>query len=253
MTNPFDLFERHSKKEFLSNVLLFKFEYFEAATNETINSLLSDIDVASKGLAKIEPTMPSVSEENYQEITEEQWSLIAEYSEYHSDIEFSKEYLNSLLEMRIVYLFKNLEIVMKNLIQIAYENTNTKDFYKWENMKAFFKTKSITISGIEGYNDCFDTKKVNNAIKHNDTLNEEIKNITEFASETEFNFENLDNFYKRVKPKVEIFCENLKIQIEKDLYSFDEERLTKIADKHFERMNNEDLKKLIDKLNSKLK
>lgn len=254
MTNPFELFERHSqKKEALSYALLFKFEFFEAATNETIDALHKDIDIASKALAEIEPIMPSVSIENYHNITEEEWRLIDEYTNYQSGIEFSKEYLNSLLEMRIVYLFKNLEIVMKNLIQIAYENTNTRDFYKWEIMKAFFKSKSINISNIQGYNECVDLKKVNNAIKHNNTLSDDIKQILEFNLETEFNFKNLDSFYKKVKPKVEAFCELLKNEIEKDLYYFDDQRLTKIADEHHERMNNNDLKKLIDKLNFKLK
>lgn len=234
-------------------MVLFKFEFFEAATNEAINSLHKDIQLATESSAEIEPILPSISEENYYDITEEQWNIIEEYSDCHSNIEFSKEYLNSLLEMRIVYLFKNLEIVMKTLIQIAYENTNTKDFYKWENMKTFFKSKSINIPDIEGYNECIDAKKVNNVIKHNETISEDIKRIIEFSGATEFNFDNLNNFYKRVKPKVESFCEKLKTQIENDLYQFDEERLSKIADEFHERMNNETIKKFIDKLNIKLK
>jgi hypothetical protein len=207
---------RDIKKQAFSNALLFKFEFFEAATNDTITSLHKDIEDALRGISTIESIMPSVSEENYHDITEEQWTLIHEHTNHHNDIEFSKEYLNSLHEMRIVYLFKNLEIVMKTLILIAYENTNTQDFYKWENMKAFFKNKSIDITKIEGYNECVDTKKVNNLIKHNNTLSVSINYIAEFNSETEFNFENLDRFYKRVKPKVETFCEKLKNEIEKD-------------------------------------
>jgi hypothetical protein len=120
----------------------------------------------------------------------------------HSDEYWSSEHLNALSEMTVVYLFKSVEITMKTLIHTAYPQINTKDFYQWNNMASYFKSINIKISDFEGYEEVLQLKKVNNSIKHNNTINEDINKIREFTGETQFTFKNISSFNGRIKPKI---------------------------------------------------
>ena len=72
-------------------------------------------------------------------------------------------------------------------------------------MQEIFKSKGIVIFDLEGFNEEDYLRKVNNGIKHDNSLNEEIKEISEFSRATEFDYTNLESFYKRIKSKVESF------------------------------------------------
>jgi len=93
---------------------------------------------------------------------------------------------------------------------------------------------------------------VNNAIKHNGVLNEEIKRFSEFSDKDEFSYENLENFYNRIRPKVEWFSEELRKKVDENLYEFPAERLTSMANKYYERMDDRTLYVFIQKLKEKL-
>ena len=243
-------FGKSIKRDNLDQVILFQFEYFEAATQQSVDDLKRDYDEAKKKYDVESSKIPHhINESNYDEMTEEEWNKIDIIGDYYQEMDFSKEYLQSLLEMRIVYMFKNIEIIMKNLIQIAYPNVNTKEFYNWEAMKSFFKSKNIDISSLEGYNDCVDTKKLNNSIKHSDTYNESIYKIPEISEKEELLHIRLEKFYNRIKPNVEKFCKELKNTIKEDLYIFSDDRIKNIAKDFKNRMDKKTLEKFIQKLN----
>ncbi|WKK77112.1 hypothetical protein QYS49_07840 [Marivirga salinae] len=241
-------FEKSIKKDHLEQVILFQFENFELATQESVDNLKKEYQDAKKQFELVGNKITDVDENNYHKITDEEWERIDEVSQYYQDMDFSREYLESLLEMRIMYLFKNIEVIMKRLIKIAYSDVNTKDFYNWEAMKSFFKSKSINITTLEGYNDCVDCQKLNNSIKHSDTYSDTIYKIPEMSDHEELLHSKLENFYSRVKPKIELFAKELKEAIKNDLYSFSDERVAKIAQEFKDRMDSSTLKKLIHKL-----
>ncbi len=57
------------------------------------------------------------------------------------DIEYTKEEIWALIEMKIIYAFKFLEINIKKLIKTTFSNTKTKNFYKGDSLNSFFKGK----------------------------------------------------------------------------------------------------------------
>lgn len=248
LDNNFLDFEKSIKKDHLEQVILFQFEYFEIATTESVKNLKINYQDSKANYEIKSKKIVHIDENNYHDITEEQWEIIDEVGGYYQEMEFAREYLKSLLEMRIIYLFKNLEIIMKRLINTAYDNVSTKDFYKWEAMKSFFKSKSIDIAILDGYNDCVDAQKLNNSIKHSDTYKESIYNIFEMSDQEELLHSRLEKFYSRVKPKIELFAQQLKEAIKNDLYSFSDERLEKMAQGYKDRMDGDTIKKLIQKL-----
>ena len=118
---------------------------------------------------------------------------------------------------------------MKSLIHSAYPEVNTKDFFQWDNMSTYFKNRGIKISDFEGYSEVIDLRKVNNSIKHNSRINEEINKIKEFSGEPHYTYTNIESFYNRIKSKIQTFIRLLGNAIIEDLFSFDDERIDKIS------------------------
>ncbi len=236
----------------LKNAALFKFDLYDIATEHTIQKLDTDLRRDEKALKELSKYVPDVNEDNYSGITNEEWKLIDEYSGLYSEVVFRKEHLLSLFEMKVVYLFKSLEVIMKRMIHLAYPKARTKDFYHWDNMKTFVKSNEIDISVLDGYNECIEVRRVNNAIKHNGIINDDIKSLKEFINQVEFNYINLDLFYKRVKPKVECFTKALRNSIEKNLYDFPDERLAALANNFHERMDKSTFENFISILKRRL-
>jgi len=131
---------KHTRQIALKQIDL-KFEFFELATEDTISGLIENLKVDEEKLTRLSRRMPEIEEQDYYSLDQEDRELIDEYSELYMNIDYTKEYLLSLVEMKIVYLFKSLVVLMKRIIQIAYPKSNTKDFFQWDNMKALFKSK----------------------------------------------------------------------------------------------------------------
>ena len=51
------------------------------------------------------------------------------------DTQLLEEQLKSLIEAKILYTFKECEILLKSIIQIIYKGNN-KELYKWHNLKS---------------------------------------------------------------------------------------------------------------------
>lgn len=205
------------------------------------------------------------TEERYKELEAEQKNLSKEYSqtgipnqndmtllEDLGDCSIHKgwlyENLTAISEMRIINLFKSLEIDIKHKIEQAYEGVNTKQFYRWDVLIAFLKTKNISPDSITGYQETNQLRKVNNQIKHGGELNNEVKNIPEFVSDNQFHFDSLQKFLARVYEPVNQFYSEVTHNIYSDLYEFDNKRLDEIVSDYKDRMGKETITKLIEKL-----
>lgn len=174
---------------------------------------------------------------------------IDKLTEYSQEREWVNDQLIALNEMKIIYLFKNLEISMKSLIKVAYPKVNVSNFFKWDSMKTFFDEKEIKLYTLEGYQEVIQVKKVNNNIKHTDELTNEISKIPEF--ETGMESEDLELFFLRVKSKVAIFQNELSQAVIKELFEFDDNKLNSLTQEIKERMSKEDVTKFIEKLKFK--
>lgn len=248
-----DIFFRQGKIIKLDFLNDDNFNSFETATDEIINSFYKDLEILIKKDNELETKISVNYAKTKTYETEEQQYLIDEQLDCERQSEYINTYLNSLLEMRIIYLFKSLELNIKYLIKTAYPDMDVKPLFKWESIKDFFKSRGIDISKIDGYLECVQLKKINNCIKHNGNINEEIQSISEFNGHSYLKHEQLETFYKRVNQKVKMFCVNLKEEIKADLYVFSNERLIKLTEDFYERMDDKTLEEFIEKLKAKLK
>lgn len=187
----------------------------------------------------------------YSELQNEKIKLYEKQHYYHIESYWIDQQLKSISEMQIINAFKNIEINIKTLINIAYPNVNTKEFYKWDSLIQFFKNKEIKISEIEGYKDIVNLKDLNNSLKHNGIINQNIKKIKEFKYDEEFTFVNLINFYEQVKKLIQTFLDLLAEEIKRDLFQFDEIRITKISEDLKHKLGVSEIENLIQKLKNK--
>lgn len=170
---------------------------------------------------------------------------------YYLDIDYLENKLLALSEMNVVYAYKDFEINLKKLISASY-GLSSKEFYKWENVLNFLKSKGIKYKNIEGYQDVNELRLVNNYIKHSNSLiDDNLKKINEFSDLKYMEHINLINFFKRTKNSTYTFLSNLSDEIYKDLYEFSDERLNHIAQLFALRMDKSTSKKFINYLESK--
>ena len=151
--------------------------------------------------------------------------------------------------MKIIYAYKHLEIHLKFILKASYENSNENDFYRWESIVAFLKTKNIKLSEVSDYTEINELRNINNSIKHSRSIiNEKTKNILEFKNKKQIQYSDLLSFYKRIENSTVNFISSLSNFIQKDLCEFDDERIEKIAQRILLRMEKNDVDKLVSKL-----
>lgn len=168
------------------------------------------------------------------------------------EIIFLKQELKALAEMRILYIFKNFEIKLKLLISNSYKDANSRKMYKWDFVVDYLKTKQIILKSLASYKEIIELKELSNTLKHsNNIIGDNTKNIIEFKNKTHIQANELLEFYERIKNAPTNFISSLSIIIYKNLYEFDEERIEKIAVNISLKMDKDDVKILIDKLQSK--
>jgi hypothetical protein len=139
--------------------------------------------------------------------------------------------LTALLEMKIIYAFKHLEINLKSFISFAFNDNTVSKTYKWNNLIEYLKIKKIDIKSLSGYAEVNQLKDVNNSLKHSSSNNDEsLKYIPEFSNKNLQKIESLELFYERIEPDVSLFLTSLLEKTIETLYNFDEEKLKDIAD-----------------------
>lgn len=129
--------------------------------------------------------------------------------------------LFAITQMTITYAYKQFEIQLKKLISILY-GVDEKNFFQWESIIDFFKTKNIDIKKFKNYQNIKDLRELNNSIKHShELINNSTQNILEFRKRKSANTRVINEFYKRTKNSPKDFIIELTKEIDKDLYEFD--------------------------------
>ncbi|PKG85593.1 hypothetical protein CXF85_02020 [Colwellia sp. 75C3] len=209
-------------------------------------------------------------EKKIAELTNDEQKLLADFSDlepvegdhmyptndqlgiYHdqADIQHTISILDgqmiSMKEMQIVYLYKNIEILLKEIIRTAFPGEDKRDLFAWDNMKYFFKLKKIEFTSIKEFEYVNQLRIVNNNIKHSSEIGTEIqkKGINEFKGLCEFNFNSLTEFYNRVKTHIEPFLDNVVVNVNLHLFEFCDERIDNIVKDYAQHMDEETLLRL---------
>jgi len=224
--------------------------YFDNAIQSAITKLKNEIDENQSNYQELEDKREQLSDE-YQESgipNEDDFQILEELGDCSMNIGWLLENLCAISEMKIVNLYKSLEIDTKHILSQIYENTDTKQFFRWNSLIGFLRTNDIEPKKLTGYQETNQLRLVNNQIKHGGKLKDDIKKITEFTSVETFTFESLDKFLIRIEQPVNDYFTSLSKKVYDDKYKFSDERLNKIATNYKKRMYKETINKLIGKL-----
>ncbi|MBA4745924.1 MAG: hypothetical protein H2058_11775 [Muricauda sp.] len=180
-------------------------------------------------------------------------SLQIQMREHIESALYVEDELLALLEMKIIYAFKHLEINIKKLIfHFFNELPNPKP--KWHEMIDFLKKKNISVKELNGYTEANQLRLVNNSLKHShQSVDKSLIEIEEFKNGSIQNFESLESFYERVVDSPSQFFCDLIEKVEKEVNDFNELKIKKIAEKATNRMNKETAEKLINEIKQKYK
>lgn len=156
---------------------------FDVSIDKLINELKAEILKSQQEFEnwnKLQETNP----ERYAELVEQadRYEINIDHQQYETflDIIYNEEQLLSLVEMKVIYAFKSLEIHIKKLLSAAFTLKTTKEFYKWDNLIKFLLDKNIDIKKFASYFCIHQLKTVNNAIKHTDNYDTALISIQEF-------------------------------------------------------------------------
>jgi hypothetical protein len=145
------------------------------------------------------------------------------------DVVYREMEMVALMEMKIIYAWKHLEIHIKKLIGAAYPGVDTNDFYRWKSVVTFLKSKDIRPEELDGYHEIVQLQQVNNRAKHTDLPYAKLQSVPEFANQTTLNFEDFEKFYARVKGAPDKFLKALTGVVFRELYHFDDQRIEDVA------------------------
>jgi len=178
-------------------------------------------------------------------------SLQIQKREHIESALYVEDELIALLEMKIIYAFKHLEINTKKLIFHFYNelpNANP----KWHEMIDFLKKRNISVKELNDYKEVNELRLVNNSLKHStQSSDKSIMEIAEFKNSSIQQFESLDRFYERIIDSPSLFFCDLLEKVEKEVNDFNETKLKKIAEKVTNQMNKEIAEKLIIEIKRK--
>ena len=241
-------FEQMNLKQKIKNIAEKKLTQFDNASANAFETLTKKNEDSKSGQIELCKKLSIPNEDDQGIIAPQKIEIFKEIMDLISEEYLSNEHLNALSEMTVVYLFKSVEITMKTLINTAYPKINTDDFYRWDNMASYFESINIRILGFDGYNEVLELKKVNNSIKHNNTINDKVKKIKEFKGKTQFTAKDIREFNERIKPKIQNFIKLLGRGIIKDLYVFDDSRIEIMSHDFKSRMTKDVLQKFATNL-----
>jgi hypothetical protein len=236
-----DLHEQRDINQF--NLATFAFDAhnrLDYATDQTINQLKDENEKAGQKyteMEKMKAENPAKWKDLEEKVERMDINLDSQVDGYMIDIFYRTEEMVAIMEMKIIYAYKHLEINIKKLLSAAYPETNKRDFYKWEILIAFLKSKGIQPEELNGYREVKQLREVNNAAKHTDNIQNVLQHIDEFKGHNYISFEDLESFYHRVKGAPNNFLTALTGAIYKEIYSFDNSKIKMIAESIVLRMD----------------
>src|SRR5690606_15561628 len=117
-----------------------------------------------------------------------------------------------IAEMRLVYLYKAYEIMLKEIIKSAYaEEVNLQS--DLQALTKLLQEKNIRIKKIPGFTELEELRIIVNNIKHRTVLNPKAKAMQEFQGCNEITYNAGTAFYQRVSPAVNTYMEKLSERI----------------------------------------
>lgn len=238
--------ERFSAKMYLDTFTFDLYNSFESSADKEIERLINELDELNKKYNNLDKSQ--IKGKTEQEI------LDIEVDKHYCfiDMDYIKEEVWALIEMKIIYSFKSLELSTKKLIKTAFSRTRTKDFYKWDILINFLKSRNIKPENLKGILEIIQLKDVNNALKHSGDFPEDLKNrIPEFKKKENISLYDLNDFYSRIKTFPKIYLADLASAIQTELYEFDEQKIDRIANNIAGRMEKKDVDLLVNVIKSK--
>jgi hypothetical protein len=238
--------ERFSAKMYLDTFTFDLSNSFESSADKEIENLINEIE-------KLNKKHNDLDKNQTKEKTEQEMMDIEIDKHYCLlDMEYIKGEIWALIEMKIIYSYKSLELNTIKLIETAFPGTKTKDFYKWDVLINFLKSRNIKLENLKGYQEIVQLKNVNNALKHSDDFREDLKNIIPaFKKRKNISFYDLNTFYSRIKTFPKIYLDELASAIQTELYEFNEQKIDRIANNLARRMEKKDVDTLINAIKSK--
>ena len=193
---------------------------FDYIADEAIMRLETEIEKSCEAYSQLESIRQNEPEKwkrMEREAHERDMDLSGEFNSYALDTVYRTEEMIVLMEMKVIYAWKHLEIYIKKLISEAYPEINTKDFYKWNSLVAFLKSKGIRPDTLDGYAEIIQLQKVNNKAKHTELSCKELQSIPEFKDNGALSYESIEKFYGRVKNSPNKFLKALYEAIDREL------------------------------------
>lgn len=234
-----DFWLKRPNETILDFVDNYDYEQFGKSIEASVQKYRDQYDGLKNEVHQLNEKIISIEKEIGDCYSEEILTLIHE-SVYIQEKINNYTYLDTLFEMKIINLFRSVELNIKSLIRYAYPNVEVKSFYRWDMMQSFFKSKNIDLTSIVHYDECNELRNLNNCIKHSRKITKRVQEIQEFKGTTQsIEFEQLEKFYKRIISKIPLFVQALKEEIKNDLYEFSDERLGRIVRDYYERMDEE--------------
>ena len=120
---------------------------------------LTRLDFVTKDLMK---KIKSELDEAYKQVSED---YIENQSYDLEEVSFIEEQLASIIEVKIIHLYKGVEIYTKKLISATY-SVETPNMYKWDNLLSFLDGKGISYKDITGFDEVNQIRQVSNHLKH---------------------------------------------------------------------------------------
>lgn len=234
--------ERRELNQISLDTFLFdKENILDFPIDKLIKQLKLDVEKNHKELSKLADLYINNRElyDKKQETFENNGTSIREY-EYHciQEMQYLEDEEFVLLEVKIIYAYKHLEINLKKLLSSAYNDKNAMKLYNWREFTQYLLSKNIDIKTVCGYIQVNQLREVNNSLKHSSEIsNETVKGIVEFKNKNSFETKDLEDFYTRIKNSPKIFIQDLVIKISENLYKFDSVRLKEISNMFALRMN----------------
>lgn len=231
--------------------------WFEEAVSPRLDDLSKEIEELQQKIQELKEERDDYPEnmryDNDGKPDESYMNLLAEEGGLAYEIDLLSSQKMAIEEMKVVGLYKDFEIFLKELITISFPDAVTKELYKWENVKSFLKSYGIQIGDITNQGVINELRIVNNNIKHSNTIEDAVQNIPEFETKEEFDYECLSQFYDRARNEPVNFLDYLVDKIVAYLFVFDEQRIDTIASEYEVRMDKDTAIKFTEVLLQKYK
>jgi hypothetical protein len=163
--------------------------------NENHLFIINEKEMINSGLSK------NIAEEGNNDIALESLKL-------RNSSHYLKEKYRVLAEMKIIYLYKCLEIKILRLLEIGFPDLITTDNFILNLVEKQFKTKGIDMKILTGYAEINELRALNNYLKHSGDL-KRIRKTKEFETLDRLDGFIINLFHNRIKKKVDHFLEEL--------------------------------------------